>query len=54
MNLLETLLFEFFDFCFSQDNKIFQVEADIVKPHVIDYIDAVGVGANLLREHFQH
>lgn len=54
VDLLETLLFEVLDFCFSQDTRIFQVEAEIIKPNVIDYVDAVGVGANLSREHFQH
>ena len=52
--LVETLLFEVFDFCFAQDSKIFQVEADVIKPNVIDYVDSVGVGASLSREQFMH
>ena len=53
VDLVETLLYELFEFCFAQDNRIFQVHAEIIKPEVITYAKAVGVGASLTREEFQ-
>jgi 7,8-dihydroneopterin aldolase/epimerase/oxygenase len=54
VDLVETLLYELFDFCFKQDDRIFEVHAEIIKPQVISYAKGVGVRASLTREQFEH
>ena len=52
VDLVETLLYELFDFCFNQDERIFEVHAEIIKPEVISFANRLGVGASMTREQF--
>lgn len=51
VNLVETLMFDLLSFCF-KDSRIDEVEAEILKPNAIDFVNGVGVGTKITRELF--
>lgn len=52
VDLLETLLFDVLEFSF-KDNRIEEIEVDILKPDIIAQTDAVGVGMKITREIYE-
>lgn len=51
VDLVETLLFDLIEFCF-EDSRITDVEAEILKPDIIEFSNYVGVGMKITREIF--
>lgn len=49
--LVETLLHDVVEFCF-EDTRVQHVAVEILKPDVIAYADAVGVGMNIDRDRY--
>jgi FolB domain-containing protein len=53
VDLVETLLFDVLNFCFEQDSRILTVEAEILKPQILDFTNYVGVSNKLNRSEFK-
>lgn len=51
VDLVETLLFDLLNFCF-EDSRIIEVEAEVLKPAIIDFTSSVGVGMKITKELF--
>lgn len=51
VNLVESLMFDLLSYCF-KDPRVEEVEAEILKPNAIDFVEAVGFGTKITRELF--
>jgi dihydroneopterin aldolase len=52
VDLVETLLFDLLEFCF-KDSRILEVEAEILKPTIIEFANYVGVGMKITKELYE-